>query len=54
MNIELAVEIDMETQDQLVSGKIDTVHLKVSPDVIRLLSAVATQFSEHRIEVSFF
>uniref|UniRef100_A0A914Q5H0 Vacuolar protein sorting-associated protein 13C n=1 Tax=Panagrolaimus davidi TaxID=227884 RepID=A0A914Q5H0_9BILA len=50
MNILLDVEIDMETQDQIVSGKIDTVHLKVSPDVIRLLSAVATQFSEHRIE----
>uniref|UniRef100_A0A914YWY4 Uncharacterized protein n=1 Tax=Panagrolaimus superbus TaxID=310955 RepID=A0A914YWY4_9BILA len=50
MNIELAVEIDMLTQDQLISGKIDTVHLKVSPDVIRLLSAVSTQFSQHRIE----
>ena len=51
MDIILAIEIDMETQNQIVSAKIDTVHLKVSPDVIRLLSAVATQFSEHRIEV---
>uniref|UniRef100_A0A7E4VBS0 VPS13_mid_rpt domain-containing protein n=1 Tax=Panagrellus redivivus TaxID=6233 RepID=A0A7E4VBS0_PANRE len=50
LSIVLAVEIDQATQGQIVSVKMDDVHLKVSPAVIRLLSAVGQQFSEHRVE----
>ena len=49
MNIQLDVEIDMNTQGQMASITMDTVHLKVSPAVIRLLSAVGAQFSENRV-----
>ncbi|KAE9550830.1 hypothetical protein FO519_005958 [Halicephalobus sp. NKZ332] len=51
MNIQLSVEIDMATQGQMASITMDTVHLKVSPAVIRLLSAVGAQFSENKVTI---
>jgi hypothetical protein len=52
LDIVVSGSIDMETRAQDFAVCIDTVHLKVSPAVIRLLSAVAASFSENRGQAS--
>ncbi|KAI6171307.1 Vacuolar protein sorting-associated protein 13C [Aphelenchoides bicaudatus] len=48
MDIVLAGTVNTETREQEFAVCIDQVHLKVSPAVIRLLSAVGASFSENR------
>nr|CAD2162862.1 unnamed protein product [Meloidogyne enterolobii] len=48
MDIKFTGSIDDQEHTQNFSVKIDQVTLRVSPSIIRLLSAVSAQFSEHQ------
>lgn len=52
LNIVLSGTINEETKSQDFIICTDNVHLKVSTSIIRLLSAVATQFSSHHVDVN--
>lgn len=48
MDIVLSGSVNTQTREQDFAVRINQVHLKVSPAVIRLLSAVSASFSQNR------